>query len=445
MALNASSTVGFAAGGGKSLSIEEDNSPALELEDNESAIRVYPAVASAKVTLVFGKSIRKAGTGIAESIEEFLTFSGGNAVAPSKAPIGLVTITLQKFHKVSVAVWWDPDSGHVRASSPAYGIVKVRYTTAYDRYIAVHNQGTCIIPTDGDGGGLGGSGGGILGFGGGSVEDEEDTTDRALEPVYVVAEATGYEPADAMLSGPGCNGATDNPTGDANPYRLGKVPYSFVIESDPKTPVGVYSTNHNWNSGGFSISPHIWTRGAEAFMGYVGTVLRIYPADEVSSIQVINGNGQESYLPGGTRQVAEVLSFSGSHNANLGYIPNSSISVTRSARAISLFNQEITVYFRQPGERVMEVEWIGPSTYRFIRAYTVRDDEVVTTTFTGALIPCTTVCSAIYASDYMRYDVTLDQDSESELFLPASVFVRNSRGDRMSSYQIDPPGINGVL
>jgi len=225
-------------------------------------------------------------------------------------------------------------------------------------------------------------------------------------------------------------------------------PVGIKLETDALVPPGLYPYYFNAETTpmGFTLQAQTVVIGNEIVSLYCGCRVRVYPKTSVTLYGVNCAVGMQ-IVDFGSKPVLQSLTFSGSQAVNLDYPPSGSVSLSSaSANALSLFNENVGVSFKGPGEWVNEVVWKTRNMFELVKnARHVRDDEVVVVTSLGNnTIPCYTFAQAQYTSEYYLYDVLFNWDERLGWYAPAMVLAVASDG-RIGHLSIEPPAKRGVL
>ena len=148
-----------------------------------------------------------------------------------------------------------------------------------------------------------------------------------------------------------------------------------------------------------------------------------------------------------TQYVEQALSFSGSTSVNLDFQPKGSIGVIKRGTYRNKYGDSELVYFRGPGEKVTEVEWTGPNSYRNPRTRYVGADELVCVNSWGRALEIFGLVDVTYTYSYDLYDVSIPYDSKEEKF--RKVFLTAINEDDPQNLQpgeleIEPPSLKGT-
>lgn len=426
-ALNTSSTVTYGLDAGrKRLVLEEDDSAGLVKTGGVSFVRVFPSSAGARVTAVMGGA-QKVGTGISIKITEYVSFSDSVTSGLRYYPVGAVAIQDKKFFRASPVVVYDAQANSLLLDVKAFGICKVSYTSTYDRYRVTHGDSPCRAAL-------------TQSTGGDAPTDGTVTYD----PVFLVAEADEWDTGSITVSGPPCDGQEGfNSTSDTNRYE----PIGLKVEEDEEYKIMQHPQyfNANRTPRGFTLTPQQVFVGGVVSLQYVGGRVRVYPKVAVTLVGVNCAVGS-SIFGEGEKAVLQALTFSGSSSVGLDYPPFGSVSLSGKSRAVDLFNNEIDVEFRGPGDYVNEVEWTSANTYRITQgSRQVRKDEIVVVTALGNnTVPCFTFCEVRYVAQYYLYDVLLNFDDRRGWYSPGMVLAYTSDNER-GSLDLQPPARGGVV
>jgi|OpeIllAssembly_1097287.scaffolds.fasta_scaffold00006_18 hypothetical protein len=427
--MKTSAEVGYRHGvAGKQLVLETDDSPSLVPEKGTSYVRVFPTVAAATVTAVMGTA-RKIGTNIPKKVNEYVSFNGTASSPLRYYPTGSVAVSDAKFFNAKPSVVFEAKSNSLVLDQEAFGIVKVTYTSYYDRYVVGHGDSPCKAAQ-------------TIVVGGG----EPDTSQPTYDPAYLVATADEWETAALEVSGPPCSQDNEgfSQTAQFNNYE----PTGLKIEVDSAIPQGIYPFYFNANNTplGFTLMPQTVVIGGQSITLYCGCRVRVYPRVPVT-LMGVNCAVSTSVVGQGERSCSEAKTFSGSQSESLDYPPAGAVSIyNTSANALSLFSEDISVMFRGPGEWVNEVVWTSRNTYRLAQgSRMVRPDEIVATTTLGNnTVPCYTFAHVGYTSEYYLFDVLFNFDPKTQWYMDAMVVATDTLG-RVTSHAISPPGKGGVL
>lgn len=425
--LNTSSTVRYGIeGAGKRLVLENDTSPGLVKDPGVSFVRVFPAEAQAKVTAVMGGATKTA-TNVPITIVDYVSFNGTASASLQYFPIGPVQIDDEKFFKAEPMVAYDADENSLVLDQSAFGIVKITYTAAYDRYRVTHGDSPCLAAQTQTQGGV-----------------PPTSTVVNYDPAFLVAEADGWETGSIEVAGPPCEGQDGyNSTAPYSDYNA----VGLVLEEDTAYPAKIhpYYFSASKMPLGFTLTPQRVVVDGQTTLRYAGCKVRVYPRIPVNLIGVNCAVSQGS-VGQGSLAVLQAHTFSGSQSINLDYPPSGVVSVSGLSAAIDMFNNPVTVQFAKPGDWVNEVVWQNANTFRLAQgARQVRPDEVVTVTTLGNnTIPCFTFCEVQYSADYLLFDVLFNFDEQIGWYAPAMVLAVAADG-RRGSLDLRPPARGGVL
>jgi len=426
--LQTSTTVSFNDGAGRRLTLETDSDVSLPKIKGTSYTRVFPSFAAPSITAVMGTATRLASS-IPLEVVDYVSFSNSDSSSLQYYPGTAVIIESARFFQASPVVVYDSGSNSLILDKACHGIVKVTYTTYYDRYKVEHGDAPCKAA---------------------SVETKGDGTtgnkQANYDPAFLVATASGWESASQEISGPPCNQGDEglNRTVQFSDYD----PVGIKLEVDAAMPAGLYPQYFTADNApmGFTLQPQVVFLGGMPIELFCGCRIRVYPKAGVT-LRGVNCAVGMQVVGQGTKPVLEALTFSNSQSTNLQYPPSSEVSLySTSINAISTFGDGISVQFIGPGGWCNEVVWKSRTTYEMVKgARKVNTDEVVVATAIGSnTIPCTTFCQAEYTSDYYLYDVLFNFDTKTGWYAPAMILAYDSSG-KMGSLSIEPPPKGGVL
>jgi len=429
--LQNSTSIDFNVSGSKRLVMETDSDASLVKAKGTSYVKVYPSSAGPAVTAVLGGCTRVA-SGVPDDITDYVSFSGSSSSSLRYYPSGGVAILDSRFFNAAPVVAYDEASNSLILDiNAAHGIVKVQYRSYFDRYLVTHGDAPCAAA---------------------SVQTasvETEITSKPVtpnyDPAFLVATAAGWETTSMEVAGPPCSQSDDSSsTIQFSDYD----PVGIKLETDALVPPGLYPYYFNAETTpmGFTLQAQTVVIGNEIVSLYCGCRVRVYPKTSVTLYGVNCAVGMQ-IVDFGSKPVLQSLTFSGSQAVNLDYPPSGSVSLSSaSANALSLFNENVGVSFKGPGEWVNEVVWKTRNMFELVKnARHVRDDEVVVVTSLGNnTIPCYTFAQAQYTSEYYLYDVLFNWDERLGWYAPAMVLAVASDG-RIGHLSIEPPAKRGVL
>ena len=431
MSLQTSTTVGFnESSSGRRLVLETDSSVSLTKIKGTSYVRVFPSSAKAKLTAVMGV-IGSLVKNMPEEVIDYVSFNGGVS-ASLKYPTTACVIEMSKFLKATPVVVYHEESNSLIIDQPAYGIVKVRYTAYFDRYIVTHGNSPCIeaytqrVSTP--------------------LTPVVAKAQPTYDPAFIVAEATDWEMASMEVSGPACE---QNNSGYIEPIQFSDYEaLGIKLEVDAGMPVSLYPYYFSADTVplGFTLRPQNVEINGQSIKLYCGCRIRVYPRVPVT-LSGVNCAVGSSIVGTGTKPLREAVTFNGSFSNNVQYPPSGAVTVQgTSVNAVSIFGDTVEVAFKKPGDWVNEVKWQDRNTYDTVQSSrSVRPEEIVVVTSSGNnTIPCYTFCEAQYSSDYYLYDVLLTWDFQLHWYAPAMVLATDGNG-KIGYLPLDPPAKGGVL
>lgn len=430
--LNASVVAQYGDGAdSKRLTIETDDSPGLVPEPGVSFVRVFPSAANPTVTAVMG-GVAKLATNVTLPVVEYVAFNGAAQASLRYAPTGTVSIETKKFFKASPTVVYDEVSNSLILDISAFGIVKISYKAAFDRYKVRHGDSPCRAAK--------------VAYGDGPPPE---SATAYYDPAFLVAEAVGWETASQEVSGPACDGNKDQ----SITYTFSKYESSgLALEVDDKFSVQLHPYYFTASSQpqGFSVRPQrlpVLVGGVEKELPvFAGCKVRVYPKTSVT-FRGVNCAVSSSPVAEGVKGIRASYTFSGSQSVGLEYPPSGAVSVSSVlSSAVDLFGGEVDVSFRKGGDWVNEVKWLSSGSYELLEgSRRVREDEIVVVTSLGNnTIPCYTFCEAEYTAEYNLFDVLFNWNYDKEWYEKAVVIAFTEDG-RMGYLELDPPSGGGVL